>query len=97
MWSRGLEKEMNHKGTGASLPCSLKKRIRKKEERKQKQTNEMKGIEFKQFSLGGREDEKLQAPLAWPQAHIHSLDLCLSPLSLSRCEIFLPFTIPWSY
>lgn len=54
----------------------------------------MKGIEFKQFSLGGREEEKLQAPLAWPQAQIYSL--CLCPLSLSRCEIFLPFTIPWS-
>lgn len=76
MWSKGLGKEMNHKGTGASLPRSLKN-----EERKQKQTNEMKGIEFKQFSLGGREEEKIQAPLAWPQAHIHSLCLCLSPLS----------------
>lgn len=87
---------MNHKGTGASLPRALKKRTRNREERKQKQTNEMEGIEFKQFSLGGREEEKLQAPLAWPQAHIHSPCLRPSSLPLSRCETFLPFSIPRS-
>lgn len=34
MWGRGLGKEMNHKGTGASLPRSSKKKKEKRGRKK---------------------------------------------------------------
>lgn len=63
MWSTGLRekrgKAQRHRG------LSLFKK------RTQKQTNEVNGIEFKQFSLGGREERKDYRPLLPGLKHIH--------------------------
>ncbi len=55
MWSTGLREKRGEaqRHRGLSL---FKKRT-------QKQTNEVNGIEFKQFSLGGREERKDYRPL----------------------------------
>jgi len=83
------EERQSTKGQG---PLSLFKK------RTQKQTNEVNGIEFKQFSLGGRDERKDYRPLLPGLEHIHfpSLSFSISLSMLSPCEISLPFTIPCS-
>lgn len=56
------EERQSTKGQG---PLSLFKK------RTQKQTNEVNGIEFKQFSLGGRDERKDYRPLLPGLKHIH--------------------------
>lgn len=53
------------RSTKAQGPLSLFKK------RTQKQTNEVNGIEFKQFSLGGKEERKDYRPLLPGLKHIH--------------------------
>lgn len=64
MWSTGLQEKRGKAQRHRGLSHSLKKRT-------QMQTNEVNGIEFKQFSLGGREERKDYRPLLPGLKHIH--------------------------
>lgn len=77
MWSTGLREKRGKAQRDRGLSRSLKKRT-------QKQTNEVNGIEFKQFSLGGRDERKDYRPLLPGLEHIHFPSLSFS-LSVFLC------------